>query len=284
MRRLEPAALRRITTTLVVERGRACTRGACRGACELALGVASFERGKLGRMAEHAGGVGRVCRIRLDLALLGGDQAEVGLARGPERFARGVIEHRTAIAVAMPAVVGHPAERAEITDAPRAIAHDEDAEHLVLGERLHVHTSLELGDRAHRERMRRHANGLGTIAGTSAGAMRYDKGLETAACTTYPQVGRDVAYSITLTGGTAYTFAASVVSPDFDPSIALFGPGATACSTGPTVASTCVKGADVGAAGEGETFAYTPTATGVYYVVDSFYARTGSYTLKVTSP
>lgn len=129
---------------------------------------------------------------------------------------------------------------------------------------------------------------LGTaVTGTTAGSTNnYDKGLETAACTTYPQVGRDVAYSIQLTAGTAYTFAVSAVSPDFDPSIALLGPGATSCSTtGPTGASTCVKGADVGAAGAGETFAYTPTATGLYYViVDSFYARTGSFSIKVTSP
>ena len=129
---------------------------------------------------------------------------------------------------------------------------------------------------------------LGTmVAGSTAGSTNnYDKGLETATCTKYAQVGRDVAYSITLTAGVAYTIAVTAVSPDFDPSIALLGPGATACSTtGPANPSICVAGADVGAAGAGETVAYTPTATGVYYVVvDSFYSRTGTYTLKVTSP
>ncbi|CAN5375542.1 hypothetical protein BH11MYX1_BH11MYX1_02430 [soil metagenome] len=129
---------------------------------------------------------------------------------------------------------------------------------------------------------------LGTmVTGSTAGSTNdYDKGLEATTCTSYSQKGRDVAYSITLTAGTAYTVAVSGVSPDFDPSLALLGPGATSCSTtGSTNPSTCVKGADVGVKAEGETFAYTPTTTGIYYVVvDSFYARSGSFTLKVTSP
>ncbi len=125
------------------------------------------------------------------------------------------------------------------------------------------------------------------LTGSTAGATNdYDKGLETAECTKFPQIGRDVAYTIAMTSGTAYTVTVSGVSPDFDPSAALLGPSATSCSVGgPTVMSTCVKGADAGAAGEGETFAYTPTVTGTYYViVDSFYKNTGTYTVKVTSP
>ena len=125
------------------------------------------------------------------------------------------------------------------------------------------------------------------VTGTTAGATNdYDKGLEIATCTKFAQAGRDVAYSVNLVANTAYTVTVSGVSADFDPSAALLGPAVTSCGIGgPTVMSTCVKGADAGAAGAGETFAYTPTTTGVYYVVvDSFYASTGTYTLKVTSP
>ncbi len=123
------------------------------------------------------------------------------------------------------------------------------------------------------------------VTGTTAGATNdYNLGEEAATCAGFAEKGNDVTYAVTLTAGTAYTVTLSAVSPDYDPSVALFGPGLTACSTGPAVMSTCVKGADAGAEGADETFTYTPTATGVYYViVDGFSAtRTGSYTLKVT--
>jgi len=121
--------------------------------------------------------------------------------------------------------------------------------------------------------------------GNTAGATsNYDLGLEGAACTGFTQKGPDVAYSVALTAATAYTFTLTNVAPQFDPSISLVGPGAPAvCDVSPVV---CLAGADAGLKGDGETFAFTPTTTGTYYlIVDSnAMTGTGAFTITVTSP
>jgi len=126
---------------------------------------------------------------------------------------------------------------------------------------------------------------LGTaVNGTTVGAdHNYDMGLETATCTGYAQKGGDVAYSITLAAGTAYTVSLTNTDPDWDGSISLVGPGTDAvCSAAITA---CVKGAD-DTEYDSETFSYTPTAAGTYYViVDGYYQyEGGTFTLTVTSP
>ena len=130
------------------------------------------------------------------------------------------------------------------------------------------------------------------LTGTTVGAHRnYDMGLEGATCTGYGQPGPDVVYSITLTAATSYTFTLSGLDAMYDGSLSLVGPDAgtpgSICDAMPI--ATCVKGSDAGLAGANETFQYTPTATGLYYViVDSGYAdgpsSAGAFTLTVTSP
>lgn len=121
-----------------------------------------------------------------------------------------------------------------------------------------------------------------TDGSTAGGVSNYNVGLEGATCTGFAQPGPDVAYKVTLTAGQTITATLSNVTPDFDPSLSLVGPGAaaTVCTAAIT---TCTKGADANAAGEDETFTATVTAPGVYYIiVDSFSAtHTGGFTLTV---
>lgn len=108
---------------------------------------------------------------------------------------------------------------------------------------------------------------LGTaVTGTTAGAHNdYDMGLEGATCTGFAQPGSDVAYVVTLTAATQYTIALTNVDAAYDASVALVGPGAaTVC--GATI-TTCVGGADAMFEGGDESFTYTPTTTGTYYVI-----------------
>lgn len=122
-----------------------------------------------------------------------------------------------------------------------------------------------------------------TVNGTTVGAYGdYSNGLEGQACTGFHQAGGDVAYMVHLTAATAYTVTLSGLGADFDASVSLLGPGAaTVCDPDPI--TTCVAGADAGVEGQDETFTYTPTTTGDYYViVDSFYPNeSGAFTLKV---
>ena len=69
----------------------------------------------------------------------------------------------------------------------------------------------------------------------------------------------------------------------YDASIALLGPGTpSVCNATPV---TCLAGADNGASGQIETFAYTPATTGTYYIiVDSYYNYGGTFSIGVTSP
>lgn len=127
----------------------------------------------------------------------------------------------------------------------------------------------------------------GTVNGTTVGATaNYNAGLEATACTGFAQKGPEVVYSLTLTAGQAITVTLSNVFPaTFDPSIALLGPG-TAAMVCDGAAVTCAKGADAGVGGEGETFQFTATTAGTYFlVVDTFKATaSGTFTLGVTSP
>lgn len=125
---------------------------------------------------------------------------------------------------------------------------------------------------------------LGTpVTGTTAGAQRnYSNGLEGTACTGFKQPGPDVVYSIDLTANQAITVTLSGLAADYDGSIALVGPGAaTLCDANPI--ATCVAGADDKFDGENETFTYTATTAGTYYVIVDAYAPNvgGSFTLTV---
>jgi hypothetical protein len=123
--------------------------------------------------------------------------------------------------------------------------------------------------------------------GTTVGATsNYNLGLEGTACTGSAQPGGDVAYSVVLKSGTSYTFTLSGLDANFDASLSLVGPGAaTVCDASPIV---CLAGADAGLEGANETFQYTPTADGTYFViVDSAYpdaAEAGAFTVDVTTP
>jgi hypothetical protein len=125
---------------------------------------------------------------------------------------------------------------------------------------------------------------LGTpINASTAGATNnYNLGLEAATCTGFPQPGADVAYSITLAANQTITATITNVTPDFDPSISLLGPG-SAAAVCDAATLTCTKGADAGNAGDGETLTATAPTAGVYYlIVDSFSAtQSGGYTLTV---
>lgn len=123
------------------------------------------------------------------------------------------------------------------------------------------------------------------ITGTTAGATaNYDAGLDAATCTNGGSTGRDVVYKVNLTAGTTYTVTLANVSTYYDASISIAGPGtAAAVCGGATI--TCLKGADAGAGGDGETFNYAVTTTGTYYIfVDSFSTgRSGTYSIKVAA-
>jgi hypothetical protein len=128
--------------------------------------------------------------------------------------------------------------------------------------------------------------GAAAITGTTGGAANnFDKGLETAACTGFAQPGGDVAYSVALTAGQAITVTLSGVSARFDPAIALIGPGASACPATPATALTCLKGADAGTRGAGETFTFTANDAGTYYIIVDTYtgSQGGSFSIAVTS-
>jgi hypothetical protein len=114
--------------------------------------------------------------------------------------------------------------------------------------------------------------------GTTVGASsNYSAGLET--CDSMPQPGPDVAYSVSLVAGTAYTFTLSGLDSGFDASLSLVGPGVTSCDATPI---TCLAGADVNGPGSSESFVYTPTTNGTYFViVDSASLSAGGFTLKV---
>ncbi len=124
---------------------------------------------------------------------------------------------------------------------------------------------------------------IGTpINGKTGGAIaNYNLGLEGATCTNSTQAGADVAYQVVLTANQTITVTLSNVSANFDPSVALLGPGTAAvCNASPVV---CLKGADAGLDAAGETFMFTATAAGTYFlIVDTFYRNQGgTFTLTV---
>ena len=122
-----------------------------------------------------------------------------------------------------------------------------------------------------------------SVNGTTVGANNdYNSGLET--CTGYSQAGPDVAYSMFLAASQSITVTLSAPDAIFDPSISLIGPGLPSCNAVPV---TCLKGADFGNFGVGESFQYTAASSGTYYIiVDSFYGAgsAGDFTIKVSSP
>jgi hypothetical protein len=127
------------------------------------------------------------------------------------------------------------------------------------------------------------------INGTTAAAHKnYNAGLEGTTCTGVAQRGSDVAYSIALTANQQITVTLSNVGANFDAGIALVGPDSgtpgSVCDANPI--TTCVKGADENLEGMNETFTYTATTAGTYFIiVDSYYTdQAGTYTLNVTSP
>ena len=132
VRGLQRAALRRIAAALLIEHVRSSSTFAHELARCLALGVARLQRGELARIRRDQRGVLGVYRIGVELALLLGQHAEPCFTGRPECIARRFVERRTDEAVAMPTTVEHAAERAEITESPVAIAHDQRAEHLAL--------------------------------------------------------------------------------------------------------------------------------------------------------
>jgi hypothetical protein len=128
---------------------------------------------------------------------------------------------------------------------------------------------------------------IGTaVMGSTAGAGRnYNQGLEGATCTDFQQPGPDVVYSVALTANQAITVTLSNLAADYDGSIALVGPGAaTICDANPI--TTCVAGKDAGFDGTNETFMYTATTAGTYFIIVDSYSPAvgGTFTLNVTSP
>lgn len=127
--------------------------------------------------------------------------------------------------------------------------------------------------------------GSAPTTSTTIGANNnYDSGLEL--CTGYSQAGADVAFTLFLAASNSYTVTLSNPAVTFDPSISLVGPGlSTVCNSVPI---NCLKGADSGAAGVGESFQFTPSSAGIYYIiVDSTYSGPfdgGNFTIQVTSP
>jgi hypothetical protein len=123
--------------------------------------------------------------------------------------------------------------------------------------------------------------GTAVTGNTGGSTSNYNLGLEAATCTGVRQAGNDVAYSINLTTLDPITVTLSAVSPNFDPSISLVGPGLPAvCDVSPVV---CLVGADAGVEGEAETFTFTPTALGTYYLIVDGFSRTrsGGFTITV---
>lgn len=127
---------------------------------------------------------------------------------------------------------------------------------------------------------------IGTpVTGTTIGGARnYNAGLEGTGCTGFAQPGPDVVYSVALAQDQAITVTLSNPAANFDGAIALVGPEVASCDASPI--TTCVAGADKTFDGEGETFTYTATTAGTYYVVVDAFAPNegGTFTLGVTSP
>jgi hypothetical protein len=129
---------------------------------------------------------------------------------------------------------------------------------------------------------------IGTpVNGTTAGAgYNYSAGLDGQQCTKYLQPGPDVAYSVVLAANQAITVTLSNLDAQYDGSVALVGPGtaATVCDVNPI--ATCVAGKDAAGNGGTETFTYTATTAGTYYLIVDGYtpAEGGTFTLNVTSP
>jgi hypothetical protein len=124
---------------------------------------------------------------------------------------------------------------------------------------------------------------LGTAVNgsTAGGVSNYNAGLEAATCTGFAQPGADVTYKLNLTANQTITATLSNVTPDFDPSLSLVGPG-TAAAVCDAATITCTKGADVGFNGDPETITATVATAGTYYIiVDSSGAQTGGFTLTV---
>src|SRR5262249_30154583 len=108
----------------------------------------------------------------------------------------------------------------------------------------------------------------------------------------FDQAGGDVAYKVALTANTSYTFTLSGLDATFDGSITLMGTG-TAAAVCDSATQACLSGADANGPGMDETFQFTPTATGTYFVVvDSPVPPSdtldggagGAFTIKVTTP
>lgn len=124
------------------------------------------------------------------------------------------------------------------------------------------------------------------VNGTTIGATRtYDAGLDGDTCTGVPQRGPDVVYKLTLAQNQAITVTLSNVDPAFDAGIALVGPSDDPAICDASPITTCVAGADAGFEGDGETFTYTATTAGTYYlIVSSYYSfEAGTFTLTVTT-
>lgn len=125
---------------------------------------------------------------------------------------------------------------------------------------------------------------IGTpINGSTIGATsNYDAGLESAGCTGFAQPGNDVAYRVTLTAGQAITVTLSNLT--FDGAVAILRRGAPAvCDANPVQ---CQAGADAGGNGADETFQFTATQAGNYWIIVDAYntSQQGDFTLTVTSP
>jgi hypothetical protein len=128
---------------------------------------------------------------------------------------------------------------------------------------------------------------IGTpVTGDTSGAKRnYDAGLDAVACTGVGQPGPDVVYSVDLAAAQQITVTLSGLAATYDGGVSLVGPGAAAlCDANPI--ATCVAGADDKFAGQTETFMYTATGAGTYFIIVDGYGIEdgGTYTLGVTSP
>jgi hypothetical protein len=128
--------------------------------------------------------------------------------------------------------------------------------------------------------------GAAAVTGTSAFATsNYNSGLEAMTCTGFAQPGPDVVYKVVLTAAQAITVTLATTDANFDPSISILGPGTAGAVCGDpadTTAVTCLVGADANGKGMGETFPFTATTAGTYFiVVDSFSFPGGAFTLTV---
>jgi hypothetical protein len=116
------------------------------------------------------------------------------------------------------------------------------------------------------------------VNGLTVGATgNYDAGLES--CTGFAQPGNDVAYRIALTAGQNITVTLSNLT--FDGAVALIRRGGPAVCDAATIQ--CQAGADAGVTGDDETFTFTATQAGNYWIlVDSWSADVmGTFTLVV---